>query len=454
MRRRDFLRVAGAAVATAAVGSRCGSGTDRQDDPATATTTTSGPGGGERTLRIAQLNHFVPAYDAWLDNEFTKRWGEEHDVEVVVDHMPYEQLTDRANTEVASQRGHDIFGFILPPALEDHVIDHREIVEEVEAKVGKMAPHVERSVLNPKTGQYVAFCDYWSAKPVHYRTDAWNALRPKFTPDSWDDVLRAGSGLKAAGQPLGIGMSHDADSELALSALLMGYGASVQDEAGKVVLDRRATVEAVKAGAAIYQAGMTEDVFGWDAASNNRLLTAGRTSMILNPVSALRAVEDQDPALAAKIALAPIPAGPAARVGPTSFMGISVIWRFSPNQEAAKQFLVDLALHAEEAFLRSGFYNLPAFPGAVKDLGGLLANDSRATPPGKYRLLGDATRWTTNLGHPGSNNAAIADVAGEFLISKMFAAAARGELSPEEAVKRAHAQAVAIFDKWKERGKI
>ena len=452
MDRRTFLRLAGTTAAVATIGGACGSPSDER--PARAPATASGPGGGERTLRIAQLNHFVPAYDAWFDNEYTKRWGEEHDVDVVVDHIPYDQLIARADTEVASQRGHDIFGFILPPSFEDHVIDHREIVEEVEAKVGKMAGLVERSVLNPKTGRYVAFSHYWAAKPVHYRVDLWDGVRPGLSPESWDDVLRAGARLKAAGHPLAIGMSSDPDSELALSALLAAYGGSIQDEAGNVALDRPATVEAVKVGAAIFRAGMTEEVFAWDAASNNRLLTSGKASLILNPVSAMRAVEDQDPALAARIALGPVPSGPDGRLGPTSFMGIYVIWRFSPNQEAAKQFLVDLALNSREGFLRSQFYNLPAFPGAVKDLDASLASDSHAQPPDKYALLAEAARWTTNVGYPGFTNAAVTEVSNQFLVSKMFAAAVRGELSAEEAVKRAAATAEPIFDKWRERGKI
>ena len=36
----------------------------------------------------------------------------------------------------------------------------------------------------------------------------------------------------------------------------------------------------------------------------------------------------------------------------------------------------------------------------------------------------------------------------------MFAAAARGEMTAEEAVEAAEAQIKPIFDKWRERGKI
>lgn len=141
--RREFLRLAALAGAGAALGgAACGSGNGRSEagqKPAAS------PGGGERTLRIIQWTHFVPAYDHWFDNEYTRRWGEEHDVKVVVDHILAEQLPERAQAEVAAQRGHDLFFNVTAggPALEDEVIDHREIVEEAEAKVGKMTPLVE-----------------------------------------------------------------------------------------------------------------------------------------------------------------------------------------------------------------------------------------------------------------------------------------------------------------------
>ena len=34
-------------------------------------------GGQQKTLKIVQWSHFVPAYDKWFDNVFTKEWGAE-----------------------------------------------------------------------------------------------------------------------------------------------------------------------------------------------------------------------------------------------------------------------------------------------------------------------------------------------------------------------------------------
>ena len=153
-------------------------------------------------------------------------------------------------------------------------------------------------------------------------------------------------------------------------------------------------------------AGMTDEVLGWDdtGSSNNRFLASGRASMIVNAVSALRAIAAQDPALVERIALLSWPAGPAGRRACYS-AGTYVIWRFSRNQEIARRFLADLAVGYREAFVQSGFYNLPAFPGAVPDLAQIVSHDDRARPPTCTPFWLDTSDWTTNLGQPGYDNA-------------------------------------------------
>jgi multiple sugar transport system substrate-binding protein len=354
---------------------------------------------------------------------------------------------------VASQRGHDLFHLNLasPAPFEDDVIDHREIVEEVEAKVGKMAPFVERSIFNPKTNKYFGFSDYWTPNPVHYRTDLWEPTGLR--PDTWEDVLAGGRRLKAQGHPVGIGMGADPESNVTLLGLMHGFGAQIQDEEARVVINSPATVEAVKIGAAIFRSAMTDEVLGWDITSNNRYLISGHGSLILNAIAALRAIEAQNPPLAAKVQLLPVPSAPRGRLSPY-VVSVYVIWKFSQNQEAAKQFLVDLATAYREPFIQSGYLQVPSYPGAVSDFGALVANDPRAQPAGKYGLFAGAAQWTTNVGHPGHTNAAIDEVVKASLISHMFAAAARGEMSAEEAVRAAEAKIKPIFEKWREQGKI
>lgn len=200
---------------------------------------------------------------------------------------------------------------------------------------------------------------------------------------------------------------------------------------------------------------MTEEVLSWDSSGNNRSLATGRASFVVNAISAIRATEQQDRALAAKILLAPAPIGPAGDVPRCGYVvGSWVVWKFAREPELAKQFLTDLALAYRESFIRSRFYNLPPFPGAAPDLAGLLAADSDADPAGKYSLLADAARWHTTVGHPGHLNAAVDEIFGRGVIARMFATAARGDAPPEEAVRAAEAEMRPIFAKWRERGKI
>ena len=449
--RREFLRLAaGAAAVGVAAGCRSGSDGAPSDD---ATGDGANGGGARPTLRIAQWNNFVPAFDAWFDDDYTRRWGDEHGVRVTVDHFPLTELPTRAAAEVAARRGHDLFQFTASPsAFEDEVIDHRELIQEVEGKLGPMAPLVERSVYNPKTDRFFGFSESWVPNVLHYRTDLWEPLG---RPDSWQQLLSAAPALKSAGNPIGIGMSDalDFDSSWSLFALMHAYGSSVQDEAGNLTINTPATVEAVKLGAELYRSGMTDDIFQWDASANNRYLATGRASLILNAISAIRAIEAQDQDLAAKIALLPTPDGPSGRHAPY-VVNVYVIWKFAENQEAAKRFLVDLALASRDSVTKSDLYNLPSFPGAVPDLAELAAGDQRARPPGKYGILAEAGTWSTNVGYPGYANAAMDEVFNQTFIPRMFAAAARGQMSPEDAVERAEAEMNPIFEKWREQGKI
>ncbi len=450
--RREFLRLTAGAAATVTLGTACSSD---DESPAAASKRETGSKTKRPTLRIAQWSHFVPAYDTWFDDEYAKHWGDEHDVDVVVDHIPIDELPIRADAEAAARRGHDLFWFLTPRAvLEDDVIDHKELVEEVAARLGPLTPHVERSVRNPKTGRYFGFPDHWVAGPILYRTDLWAQVGVG-RPNTWDDVLRAAGPLKALGHPLGLGYSGDLDSNFTVGSLLRAFGASLQDEAANLRINTPATLEAVKMGAAIFKAGMTEEVFTWDASSNNRLLLSGKGSFILNAISALRAAEQENPDLAATIGLAPVPAATAGDLPRGEYgVGTYVIWKFARQQELALQFLVDLALASREAFLRSELYNLPAFPGAVPDLAELVAVDPKAQPPDKYGMLAGATSWMTNIGAPGSTNAAVDEVFGLSALPRMFAAAARGEKTPEQAVADAEAEIKPIFDKWRDRGRI
>src|SRR5207245_11244271 len=196
---------------------------------------------------------------------------------------------------------------------------------------------------------------------------------------------------------------------------------------------------------------MTPEVFTWDASSNNRAMLAGTISLALNAISITRQGEKDNPTFTEKIHLAKAAAGPVRRIGLEHVMDVYVIWKFAENIEGAKKFLVDYVGNFRQGFEASEFYNFPCFLKQVPDLKQLLQKDSKGKPPDKYAVLADSLDWATNVGYPGYANAAIDDIYSQWVLNNMFAKAAQGVMSPEDAVKEAEAKSREIFAKWRER---
>ena len=408
-------------------------------------------------LRIMQWSHFVPAYDRWFDNDYVKAWGRANDTEVLVDHVNLAELPTRAASEVAAQSGHDLFQFLSPPAAyEDQVVAMNDIVQEVSRKLGPMGRVGLKSTYNPRTKKYFGFPDNYVPDPVHYRRDIWGEIG--MAPNTWEDVRKAAPRLKAMGRPIGIGMSQELDSNMAMIALMQCYGGYVQNAEAKVVINSKGTREALAVMRDIYKNGMTSEVFAWTAASNNTSYVAGRLSLALNAISIARTLENSGSSLADRTWIAPIPRGPNQRLGLEHVMGVYVIWKFSKNKKAAKKFLVDMQVRYGPHFVNSGFYNFPAWPRGVK--GGFKAirkatAADKHKPAGKYTILTTiAERYTTNIGHPGFSNAGIDEVFNKFLIPQMFAEVAQEKMTPAEAARAAEREIKAIYAKWRRRKKL
>lgn len=406
------------------------------------------------TLRIIQWSHFVPAYDKWFDNTYVKRWGEANDTQVLVDHINQADIPARAAAEVAAQSGHDLFFFLSPPAAyEDQVIDHADIVQEVSKKRGKMKNVALKATYNPKTKKYFAFSDNYAPDPCNYRTDHWGEVGLK--PTTWDNVLKAAPKLKAIGHPIGIGMSNEIDSNMALMAMMMCFGSFIQNKDQRVVLNSKETVEVLKFARELYRQGMSNEIFAWTASSNNQAMVAGRLSMAMNAISITRTAELSNPELESKIELLPIPKGPHGRLGLEHVMGAYVIWKFAKNKAAAKKFLVDLETKYIGAFENSKFYNFPSWPASVPNINRRVERDPVAKPPGKYKVLAEiADKYTLNPGWPGNTNAAFDEIFNKFMIPQMFAEVAQGKRTPEEAAKVYDRSFRGIFQRWRNRGKI
>jgi hypothetical protein len=301
-------------------------------------------------------------------------------------------------------------------------------------------------------------------------------------PTSWEDLLTVGAKIKKEqGVQVGIGMSQEIDSNMAARAVLWSFDTALQDEHGAVVLDQgkylKRSVDAVKYMKSLFEKALTPEVFAWNAASNNQALIAGRASYILNSISAYRSAQHTRPDIAKDVFFTPALKGPDG----TAWANVHVLYNYvvptfaKKNADTAKQFIAYLVANYDKAMYHSKLYNSPTYPhtpvpsgerGYSTVSGAKILNDLtnawfdddpfklKGEANDKLSVLKSATKWTTNLGHPGYANPAIGEVYSTFVIPNMMANAARGKVSPEDAVKNASIQIRNVFEAWSKRGLV
>src|SRR6266540_3158783 len=223
--RRQFISKGGKLVAAGMAAAAAG-----------PTVLTRGVGAADKTLKILQWSHFVPAYDKWFD-PFAKEWGAKHGIEVTVDHVGFADVVPRATAEVAAQSGHDIHMFIgLGSAFEEHVVDLKDVMANLEKKYGKPVELAYRSTYNAFTKKQFAVSDMWVPDPGNYHK--------KICPQMQI--------------PIGIGLSQDIDSNMAVRNMLWCHGGSIQDKDGNLVLNSPETLRALEYTKKLYGVGMTQ----------------------------------------------------------------------------------------------------------------------------------------------------------------------------------------------------
>jgi ABC-type glycerol-3-phosphate transport system substrate-binding protein len=164
---------------------------------------------------------------------------------------------------------------------------------------------------------------------------------------------------------------------------------------------------------------------------------------------------DANPDVADDIYFVPALKGPKTALAAQHVMYNWIVPSHARNVDAAKEFLLHYTGNWPLVTYHSKLYDLPAFPKLVPQLNGWLDKDPfGAKPENKLAVLKNAIDWSTNIGHPGPANTAIGEVFATFVIPNMFAKAARGELSPQQAVADAERQIKPIFDKWRRRGLV
>ena len=426
--RRQFVRVTGGGVAGAALATML----NARQAPAQIRGT---------RLRMLKWSHFVPAYDAWFD-KFAKEWGDKNGVQVRVDHIPHLELPARYAAEFAAGAGHDLIYFvgqILTGQYYRHLVDLSDVAEGLGKKYGGWMESSKSAA--QVGGRWYAVPDFFITIPVLWRKDLFDSVG-RGEPKTWDDLRVAARLLKAKGKPTGMQFSHCNDANHNWRALMYCFGVKETDPSGQnTELDSREMREALRFAKALYDEGMTPEVFSWDDASDNRFLASGVGCWIHDAISAFRTTEDTNPEVFKHTYCLPEATGPGGRwnVGEPN---VWAIWKFSKNVAAAKEFIQAISDSQKPAMEASRGYNMPVLRDQYKKPMPGLGNDP------KLSILQEQDKITTFFGYPGPMSPPAQEVLTTFIIPDMFTRVARGT-SIDDTVKWGVGEIRRIYSKHK-----
>ena len=220
-----------------------------------------------------------------------------------VEHVALTELSGALDAAIEAGEGPTLVELIIgASSYVQGVHDLTDLNLQAQEMFGEQVETCKANSYLPATDSYYSYCVAWVPDPGDYNIALWTRAGYPNGPASWMDLMEGGARIKnELGVPVGIGLSPEMDSEMANRAIIWSFGGSIQDENENVVINSPEVIEAVKFMAYLYQQSMTEDVFSWNAATNNKGLIAGELSYILNSVSAYRSLQKIDPEAAHNI---------------------------------------------------------------------------------------------------------------------------------------------------------
>jgi len=399
----------------------------------------------KRELLFLSWNHFVPASDDELRRQ-AEVFGKQAGVTVRVDTIAHLQLPAKRAAEAQAQSGHDLLltGGADPFLFENQLADVGDLIDDLGKKYGGWYPFAKEG--SQTTSGWKAVPWFWISFPATYNEAHFKKAGLQY-PKTWDDLLKDGKVLKKQGNPVGIPISHCADANTTYWSVAWCYGARVLEADGKTsAINSDKTAQVIEWYKELYKDAMEPEVLSWDDASNNRFILSGKGSWIHNPISPYNAAIAKKMPIADEINHHPSPAGPAGTHSAPPINSIA-IWKFSKNQQLAKDFLkflfqkenYDAWIAASSAFNHPPLKNFADHPIWSKNP--------------KFAMLPKEAEYAHERGWPAKPSAAVQLIQVNYILPDMVAKAVNG-MPTKRAMDWGQEQVVlAVQGKLKESGK-
>jgi multiple sugar transport system substrate-binding protein len=319
--RRDFLKVAAAGAAGAALAPGIGRAAGK-------------------TVTMLHESSFIPPFDAYIKTTLAQEYEKETGVKIVYETTAVGSLPTRISTIIETGTGADVsmMALLQPFLYADKLMDVTDIAQAAGEQQGGWYPAAkEAAVLN---GKWIAIPHSNIGQLMDWRTDWFAEVGVKKFPETWDEFYEVGKKLKAKGHPYGLELGHGfGDNHGWIYPLLWSYGGHEVEADGKtVVIDSAETARAVDYARKLFKDCVLEDCLGWTDVSNNKAWMAEQISCTNNAESILWFAKKHFPDIAKVTDQAQNPAGPKGRFHLLNCI-THAVFNFTPEKEDAKKFL-------------------------------------------------------------------------------------------------------------------
>jgi multiple sugar transport system substrate-binding protein len=396
-------------------------------------------------LRIWLFKSFVTGANDVLAKHI-EAWAKERNVEVELDWATFGDREQKFVAAIEAGNPPDLAEMNVygPMRYRPALREVTKVAGEIASARGGLLPFAER--LMKFEGKSLAVARYSMTTVFFVRKDIMEAkgLKP---PKVYDpDVVEFAKKTQDASKDLwGFGqtLNRSDDGDGFMQNILWDYGGGVWDKDGKPALGTmflKENMAALQFAVDTIQKHKIQPpgVMGWTDVSNNEAYMAGKLVTTNNGASLYYAMVNRKHELAPKTLCILTPGGPAG-----SFVGSSC-YNWAIFQKSQRADLAEDLIRWVEDEKRFAEYVEVSIGQAGPVYRGRVDSAYWKSDPNFDAMLQNILRCV-NIGHPGPMTPAAAEVQGQKILTDMAGRVVVGGLSPEAALKEAHARVEEVY---------
>jgi multiple sugar transport system substrate-binding protein len=388
-------------------------------------------------LHLLQWSHFIPAADTVFETQ-AKEFGKQAGAEIAIERINQNDLQARVTAAVQSGSGPDliIMANNHPLLYENALGDVSDVAEEIGGKQGGWYDYARSNCV--AAGRWVGVPHFIVSWAVTYREDWFREAGVEY-PKTWDDFRKVGRAMKAKGKPFGQAFGHSINdpNAWAYPIVWMWGGLEVEKDGRTVVLESKATVEAVKFTVSLWKDCFDEGGLAWDDSNNNRAFLSQEISLTGNAPSIYVAARQKFPDVYKGTNHGHYPPGPAGRFYWLPCWNTCVM-KYSRNAKVAKDFIryfMDRA-RFDHYFETMDTFGIPGTKG-YRDHA-LWKKDPRTA------VFPETLQYARQVGYAGPAGRKATEVLSKYIFVDMYAKAIQG-MRAEDAVAWAAGELKKIY---------